>query len=458
MSITDAIVSSTVTRQTVFPSRAGFGTGLFVALHTLWSARVRKFTSLAGVKAAVIAGGGTVYHPVYRAAVAYYSQNPHAKEFVVGKRTLAYTQTVRFTPINLTVGYVYTFDVVLANGSVNTISYTVQTGDDADDISTAIAALIDPLADVAAANTTGDFTCTSTAGVLIGYRNLPPIADLLVQNTSTDPGIATDLDAIEDEAKKSKGLISYYGVAIDHASEAEITATAAWVDARKLVFFARSSDGGIADTGTTTDVASDQVAAARVRFVGLFAQYATDDFREVAWMGRMLSYQPGSATAAFKTLAGITYDNLTDEESDAIRGKKFSTYERGNGINITYEGATPAGEFFDLVISTDFVNARVSEDVYGFLAQNAITLFNQAGIDSVLAVAQNRLNKCTKLPNPIFSTDLENGKSVAPTVEPIFVEDLDPSDRATRRLSGVTWNGRFNGAIQSVDISGTIGV
>lgn len=458
MSITDAVVSSTVTRNTVFPSRAGFGTGMFVALHTLWVGLVRKFSSLAAVKSAVIAGGGTSAHPVYRAATAYFSQNPHAKELVIGKRTRAYTQIVKLTPLNLTVGYVYSLVVYLADGTSNTITYTVQTGDAATDIADALATSITALVGVTAVSALGVVTCTSDAGVLIGYRDLPPISDLLVQDTTIDPGIADDLDAILAATKRTKGLISWYGFALDSSSENEINAAAAWADGNLCLYFARSSDGGIADSGTTTDVASDTVAAARVRMGGLFAQYATDDFREVAWMGLMFSKQPGAATFAFKTLAGITYDNLEDEESSNIRAKKFSTYERGNSVNMTYEGATPAGEYLDLVWSTDLVNARVAEDVYAFLKGNDIVLYNQAGIDSVLAVVQNRLNKFTKAPNPIFSTDFEDGVSVAPTVTPILIEETDASDRATRRLVGVTWNGRFNGAIHSVEISGTIGV
>ena len=458
MSITDAVVTSTVTRDTIFPSRAGFGTAMFAALHSLWVPLVRKFTSLPAVKAAVIAGGGTTAHPVYRAAQAYFSQNPHAKELVIGKRTRAYTQVVKMTPLNLTVGYVYTFGVYLADGTIETISYTVQTGDDATDISTALAALIDPLTGVASSAGAGFFTNTSTAGVLIGYRNLPPIADLLVQNTSTDPGIDDDLDDIAAATKRTRGLISWYGFTLDHSSEAEIATAAAWADGNVCLYVARSSDGGIADSAVTTDVASDAVAASRTRMGGIFDQYATDSFLDLAWLGRVFAMQPGTATFALKTLVGVTYSNLEDEESANIRAKKWSTYERGNGISITYEGATPKGEFLDLVWSTDLVNARVSEDVYGFLAQNQIVTYDQAGIDSVLMVAQTTLNRMTKAPNPIFSTDLENGVSLAPKVEPILIEDTTAADRSTRRLSSITWNGRFKGAIHGADIAGTIGV
>lgn len=459
MPITDAIVSSTVTRDTLFPSRQGFGTVLFVSFHALWAATVRSFASLPAVKAAVIAGGGTVDHPIVRAANKYYGQNPHPKNFVVGKRS-TFTQVVTMTPLNTTVGYVYTFDVFNpSTGVTTTISYTVLTGATTTTVATALSALIDAATDVVSTSALAVITNTTTAGLLVGYRNLPPISDLLVKNTSTEAGLEADMDAILLATKRSKGLVSWYGVTLDHSSEAEILTMAEWCEANLVLYVPRTSDGGCADAGVTTDILSDLKGAAYTRAMPIFAQYATDDYRDVAWMAKVLPENAGAVTWAFKTLAGVTYDNLDDTESANIRAKRATTYEQGAGLNLTFEGATAAGEFGDLVVSTDFINARVAEDMFAFLKQNKIVLFNQKGIDSLISVAQNRLNRCTKNPNPILSTDVDaEGVSVAPTIEPILVSEVDASDKATRRLTGITWFGRFNGAIHGADISGTIGI
>lgn len=459
MSITDSIVSSTVTRDTLFPSRAGFGTALFVAFHALWAPTVRSFSSLPAVKAAVVAGGGTLHHPIVRAATKYFGQNPRPKTLTIGKRS-TFTQVVTLEVKKITVGYVYTFDVFnQSTGALTAINYTVLTGATTTTVATALAALIDAAADVVATSAVAVITATSTAGLLVGYRNLPPISDLLVKDTSTEAGLTADLDAILAATKLSKGLVTWYGIALDHSSEAEILTAAAWAEANFCVYVARTSDGGCSDTGVTTDVLSDLKAASYTRTGVLFAQYATDDFRDLAWMAKVLPEQPGTVTWAFKQLAGITYDNLSDEESSAIRAKRGSTYESGGGISITFEGATPAGEFLDLVVSTDFLNARIAEDVYAFLAKAKIVLFNQKGIDATLGVAQNRLNKSTKNPNPILSTDVDaEGVSLAPSVVPILVSEVDAADKTTRRLTGITWFGKFNGAIHGGDISGTIGV
>lgn len=459
MPITDAIVSSTITRDTLFPSRAGFGTALFVAFHSLWAARVRQFSSLPAVKAAVIAGGGTNNHPIVRAAAKYFGQNPHPKTFVVGRRS-TFTQVVTLTVQNVTVGYVYTLDVFNPSTGVTTaINYTVLTGATTTTVATALAALIDAATDVVATSALAVITATTTAGLLVGYRNLPPISDLLIRDTSVEAGLDADMDAILLATKLTKGLVSWYGIALDHSSEAEILTLAAWAEANTCIYCPRTSDGAVANAGVTTDVASDLKAAGYTRTFPLFAQYATDDYRDLAWLAKVLPEQPGTATWSFKSLAGVTYDNLEDEESANIRAKRCSTYQNGAGLSITFEGATSAGEFIDLVVSTDFLNARISEDVYAFLAKAKIVLYNQKGIDSVLAVVQNRLNRSTKNPNPILSTDVDSdGASLAPSVTPILVSDVDASDKATRRLTGVTWFGRFNGAIHGVDISGTIGV
>lgn len=452
MSLLSTIVRATVTRETTFPSRAGFGVPMFVCEHTLWQPLVRKFTSLAAVKAAVVAGGGTVAHRIYKAALKAFSQNPAPAALVIGKRTTTSTQIVKLTPLVNTDGYVYAFTVTTADGVDHAITYTVAS-DTLTEVGTALATAIDALTGVAAASVTGVVTCTSDVGVLIRYADLPPIAEMTVQDTSVDPGIQDDLDDIEEATKRTNGLVSWYGFSLDHAAEAITKKAAEWAEARHVIMAGRTSDSACTDTGTTTDVLSDLVTAAYTRILPLFAQTDTQDYRDLAILARCLPEEIGAVNWAFKTLATISVDNLTDEEAAAILAKRGTVYMRTNALNLTFECQTPAGEYIDQVTGADFLEARIAEDVFGLLKTAKILPYTQQGIDAILGTVQARLDKSTRAPNPILTTDGDG-----PVVDPIKIEDVETSDKASRTLRVITWRGIYSGAINKAEITGTIGV
>jgi hypothetical protein len=107
MSFADDIASVTITRANVTPTRAGFGTPMVVAYHTLNSDRVRTYSSLA----AMSADGFRSHDAAYRAAAAVFAQTPRPRRVKVGRRALAPTQVIRITPVAPSSGEVYSLKV-----------------------------------------------------------------------------------------------------------------------------------------------------------------------------------------------------------------------------------------------------------------------------------------------------------------------------------------------------------
>lgn len=107
MSFADDIASVTITRANVTPSRAGFGTPMILAYHTLNADRVRSYSSLS----AMSADGFRSHDPAYRAAAAVFSQTPRPRRIKVGRRALAPTQVIRLTPVSPSAGEVYSLKV-----------------------------------------------------------------------------------------------------------------------------------------------------------------------------------------------------------------------------------------------------------------------------------------------------------------------------------------------------------
>lgn len=450
-SIVNSIVSVAVTSNTVFPSRAGFGVPMFCAYHALWPQRIRQFSSNAEVQAAVLAGGGTATHPVAMAANVAFAQAVTPKKWCVGKRNLAFTQTVLLTVKNATEGFVYDFDVYGSDGVKVNILYTVLAAATTTTVATALELLLEAVPGITSSSAVAVITCTSTAGAIVNYSRLPPISVLGVATTTADPGIATDLTAIELATSQSVG-IEWYGFSLDNCDKAEYEAASAWVESRNLVFAGRQTDSEVADPMDTNDAFSVAVAASRKRTLQMFARNATHDYRDAAILAAVLPDEPGSYTFAFKSLANVSVDQVTDGERTAVLAKRGTVYEAGAGINTTYEGMVPNGGWFDERIAADFVTARVREDLYAFFVQNKKIPYTQAGIDAALMVVQNRLDKCTRAPNEIFSLD------TPPTVTAILIEDTEASDRAARRLTNIVCNAKFTGALHGASVTINIGI
>lgn len=452
MSSPDTIVQLSITRRTTFPTRRGFGVPLLVVYMgatPAWPQLARSFSDLTEITDA----GAAVTDDVYLMAQAAFSQDPRPQNVVIGRRTTASTQIVKITPLSTRVGYKYSFRIVEHAGTSTLIEYTVQTGDDLTAIGTAIAALIDALASVVSTSTTGVITATTTAGQLANYKDLPPIAKMTIEDTSTDPGITADLTAIELEAKTSS--LSYFGVAVDHSTKAIVLAVGAWVETRNLVYVPRTSDSKCADSGVTTDVLSAVDALNyKKTMTGIFSQDSTKDFIDAAFLGMALPKDPGSYTAAFKTLSGIVGSRLLTSESNAIEAKGGTTYTDQLGTTITFETKTSAGEFFDIPVAVAELGARIQEGIFGGLTSSERIDYTDLGVAVVKNIVQAILNDHVSTPTrPRMLAD-----TPAPVCSVPKVASIDPAVRATRRLTGVTFTGTLAGAIHGVTIQGNVSV
>lgn len=442
----------TTTKRNSFPSARGFGTMLLCAYQTVLPGRrlLGPYSSLTEI----VAAGFTAEHRVYKMAAAAFANG--AVSVVVGSRFLPSTQVVKFTPRNVTEGFVYRFTVEDDAGLETEISYTVPAAATDDSIATALGTLLGPIADMVAGVVAEVVTCTTTAGKLIDYKDLPPLADLKVEVTTADPGIATDLAALALETERQRATISWYGFSLDSCGEAECNAAGAWAESNGVFFWARNSDSLSAESGTTTDAFSDNKTAARTRTAIIFAQYAVQDYRDAA-MGARFFYEnipEGAATPAYKTLNGISADKLTSAEATIINGKYGTTYTELAGLNITYEGKVGDGDFADTTINLDWLKAR-SQEAFLAAVKNAKKIaYTQKGINIACAAVQGVLDRAVA--QGVLAPVDENGEP--PKVHVPLLENTLAADRAARLLSNVPVTGRLAGAIHRASFNFTVGV
>lgn len=440
----DSIVNVTISTASQAVTQAGFGVPLIAGYHTHFAERVRFYTSLAGMT-----GDGFVStDPFYKAASALLAQTPAPPRWAVGRCALAPTQVLNLTPAA----------VHLADYGVTILSDTEVaerfnfTADGSSTVQEIVEGLVADIgSNVTNVTPTEDNTkviLTGSAGKWFGVEvdddtgNANGMGQWTIKDVSTDPGIATDLDAIALENNE------WYGLILAHRSEAAALAAAAWVESNKKVMVVATQDSD-AKSSSSTDLLSDLETAAYARTAGMY-HHKPHEFPDAAWIGNLFPFDPGSETWKFKTLAGISASTLTETEKTNIRGKHANWYEQIGGVNITQEGWTAAGEFIDTTRFVDWLQARLQERIYGILVNSRKVPYTDGGVALIEAAVRAQLREGINAGG--LAADPE------PSVSVPRVADVSTNDRAARLLPDVQFTATLAGAIHSLEITGTVSV
>lgn len=437
----DTLVSVTISTTSESISRAGFGTPLIAdAAAPFVGARVRSYGGLAEM----VTDGYAVTDAAYLAAQKLISQNPKVPLWKVGRLDLPWSQAVDITvgAGGDAEGLVHNILVTSPAGVQTTVSRTVPGASSIAAEVTAITALLDAIVDLSAAAASPDINVTAdNPAELWSFTALNK--ELTIKTVTTDPGIGTDLAAILAEDS------DWYGLLLDHKSEAITNATAAVIETERKIFVAQHSDSEIKDAAVTTDVFSDLQAAAYARSIGLFHE---DDrgFADAAWMGAQFPKTPGSSQWGYQTLAGVTVSSLTAGAQKAITDKNGNHYTSITGGNTTLFGASASGEFIDTTRFIDELTVRLQEDVFAVLLANEKIPFTDAGIAVIKGTVSARLDQGV----------LQGGLAAdpAPVVTAPKAADVPTPDKAARNLPDVNFTATLAGAILTAEINGVVSV
>jgi hypothetical protein len=251
----------------------------------------------------------------------------------------------------------------------------------------------------------------------------------------------------------------FYAVALLDATKADIEAISPVVEAEKRIFFAVTADADVA-AGTASNVAENLANADRDRTSLIYSTDA-DGWANAVWAGRMLPETPGSANWAYTELKGIDAETLTTTELGNLADNNCNRIETISGVKSVpaatpgkvggaYGGIVSSGEFLDTIRGVDFLEARLSEDLFSLLIQQKKVPFTNDG----LAMVESVLRKGLEL------YGVQNNILVADSIT-ITLPDLstyDSTKKAQRWLDGVTFTADLAGAINKISISGTVSV
>jgi len=425
----EKIVNVQISRQTAGVTQAGFGVPLILGPNGQVGV-IGSYSSIAAV-----AEDYDLSDAEYLLAQKIFSQTPRPPILKIGLASVAVAQISTITPdVSVQAITVYT---VTIDGT--DYAFTSDSDQTAAEVVTGLIALIN-----------ADSNCKMTAS---GTTTLILTADSAGQGSIVAVGAKLTLvDTVENNGIDSDILKAndidgaWYFLHTTAKDDVTINVASATIEAMRRMYVLRSDDADVL-TNVTTDQASLMKAKNLFRTAFWFSK-TPNDFIDGAIVGRVAPLPPGSETWAFKTMAAVTVDKLTDGEQANLDTKNVNYYVNIGGISVSQNGKVIGGEYMDVIRFIDWLQARLEEKIFGTLATSDKVPYTDSGI----AIIENDMRF-------IFEAAVRSGgiaSSQDYTITVPKAADISQNDKATRRLTGIKFTARLAGAIHAVEIQGTV--
>ena len=180
-------------------------------------------------------------------------------------------------------------------------------------------------------------------------------------------------------------------------------------------------------------------------------------YMNVAFAVEWLSYQSGSETSAFKTLAVVTPSDLATTEIDHLVDLNLCYVITVGGRIITMNGKTLAGEWADIIRFRDWLKNDMQVRVVNLMLTNAKIPYTDSGI----ALVQNQMLAALKAgvnAGGIAEEEFdEDGNSIPSYVTSVpLASSITASQKASRNLVDCTFKARLAGAIHFAELKGSL--
>lgn len=428
--------------QGVTDTTATTTSGVAASLEAIHSALVTSLNAVVGKNFTATFAPLTFTPFTFTASVSTMTATAHGRRTGDGPVRLTTTTTLP-TGLALATDYwvirqsVNSFSLAtsLANALAGTVITTSDTGTGTHTLSVTVSTVgpADPF--LVTGNTAGAWFSLE---ILDSAGNSSSLATSFLTNAQThvDPGVATDLTAIDAENS------SWYAVYPLYNSKAYALGVMAYIEGAPKVTVVDSCDSHIITAAAGgTDVADSAKALSYDRTLGNYHP-SPIDFLGAALMGQVLPLAPGAETWAFKSnLSGVRGVSLSGTHRANLRAKNWNTYEpQTSDITWTWDGKTPGGEFFDTVRGLDKVKDDAVKSLAEVLANDPKVPYTDGGalrlgneLEGVFARAVN---------DGIFAADPE------PVVVIPRVASQSSANRRIRKFAGLKGSATLAGAIQ----------
>lgn len=236
-------------------------------------------------------------------------------------------------------------------------------------------------------------------------------------------------------------------------AKADLNTLGTWAGSNGKIYIGACSDATALDT-------RNQIREAYLIHIN---PDETSGWPDAAWAGACLTATPGSVTWAYKRPNGVTESGLNTTDTNAVITANGNVLAKMAGQVATYPGKTTGGEFIDVIVARDYIEARLSEELNRTLLVNGKIPYTIDGFKQIQSVVQGVLKNAGLL-GIVATVDSEDDKTRSDLgdyqyqiVIPTSLSDVPANDRANRKMP-LTFRFRIAGAIHLIDITGYITV
>lgn len=432
-------------------STESFSLPLFIVPHNLNTDRVRSYSQLSQLVEDGFATGSAAYN----FANLCFSGKFAPGMIKIGRQALT-DYKADFNGITQT-GADVTLSVKVKSGTITfTKSFTGVVGDTtATAIAAAFATAIEADGDigtlVTATATTGVLTVAPTASqpLSVGVQ----AGKAALSNTSAE----TPTDAYQAIMLEDSDF--FYVAASDHNSGRQVTlATATAADHKIFVYGTQEAD--VKTKSNTTNVFALMKAANLDWACGMYHEYADLTYPEGAVIGCTASInfdEYGADSLHQKTLVGLSVSKLTLTEREAIEFHNGNYAIQYRGAGSLFNGFMASRQFFDTMKFAAWLDARITESVYGLQKRasdsgRSLTFSNNDLPRVAAAIRANPINIGIKNGSILDGYDPETNQNFDPIITVPSRGEISTDDLANRVLNNVKVEVVYNCPIHYISI------
>jgi len=296
---------------------------------------------------------------------------------------------------------------------------------------------------------------TVTANTANAWFALGTVDGTLLDAALTNAGDpTTDLAAVLAASAQWYQLITLYN------SPSYTLAASAWVESNARTYIVDFNDTtDINTTSTGSSGTGDAInAAGRTRTLWQYHPRPQDAL-SASLSGRIVALNPGSWTAAFKTLSGPSPVILTDTQKQNLKARRGNYYTQRAARSVTLYGmvGSQSYNFFDIVVGLDFIYNDIQTRVFGVLVGNDKIGFSDEDIDQIAGAIRGGITTWKSDAYKIISVGTPDSTSdPIPTISFPTVANISTTDRTNRNLPNGVLVFRLLGAVQSVAVRAKI--
>ncbi len=279
---------------------------------------------------------------------------------------------------------------------------------------------------------------------------IPKTSRIATAVVHVDPGIADDLAdiAIADD--------NYYYLSTAFNSEDMVLAAAEYIEAQSFkTYIVDFVDSLSENSAMETDLLGQITALGYRRTLPCYHR-KPNELMGIALEGRIAPLNPGSWTAAYKTLVGVTADEFSGTQIANLDAKKGTYYKTEAERNITWEGKVGNTDylFFDNTVALDFVLDGIQKVAFAVKVSLDKVAYTDEDIEMIRSAIAGFIKLCSSDKYKIVAKGTPGDpEDPEPSVTFPKVKDIDPSARALRQLPDGDVSFRLQGAVHTSDIT-----